>query len=87
MLTVSSPQGEHGGLSHGAEVFALTNTSSRNCTLGGYPGLGLLDNGSSVPLTVKRQTNPGFVYAYIKPALLTIAPGQAASFAVEFWTR
>lgn len=55
----------------------LTNTSKRTCTLGGFPGVSLVNaNGNSVGLPAERATN----YAEKK---LTLAPGQKAKAVVS----
>ncbi|ALG06097.1 DUF4232 domain-containing protein [Kibdelosporangium phytohabitans] len=51
---------------------AVTNTSSKACTLYGYGGLQLTDaNGSPTPTKLTRKPDPG-------PALVTLEPGHKA---------
>jgi hypothetical protein len=73
-----------GAMGHGGETVVLTNRSATSCSLGGYPKVGLLDHARTVSLTVQRQTAAGFLYRYVPPNLVTLAPGADASFGVEW---
>jgi hypothetical protein len=59
--------------------YAFTNTSSKACTLDGYPGLGLLDaHGRPLPTHVLRQ--PSVVVPAVAERRVTLAPGRRAWF-------
>jgi hypothetical protein len=62
----------------GIEV-VLRNTSTRSCSLEGYPGLQLLNaSGVALPTTVSRS--PSQLFGTVSPHLVGLAPGQSASF-------
>ena len=69
-------------LGHGLDIFELRNTSARPCRLAGYPGVELLDPGSRVLAQGERR--PGYILGDRPPSPVTIAPGAAAYFGVEF---
>lgn len=83
----SSVRYPSGAVGHGGETVVLVNRSSLPCRMYGYPGLGLLDNGKPVALTVERQTGPGFLYGFVPPTSVELAPGSAASFGIEWLNR
>lgn len=66
----------------GIEV-VLRNTSTKPCSLEGYPGLQLLDaQGAGLPTTVDHA--PDQLFGMVLPHLVGLAPGQAASFDVGY---
>lgn len=73
-----------GAVGHGGETVVLTNRSAGPCVTYAYPGLGLLDHGTPVALTVQRQSGPGFLYRYVPPTRIVLAPGAVASFGIEW---
>lgn len=79
---VVDPQGAAG---HGGQVVVLTNFSGTTCSTGQYPGVGLLDAaGRPEPLTVVRATDGGFLYPGVANGSVTLAPGDKASFWMEW---
>lgn len=74
-----------GAVGHGGEVVVLTLVAGAPCTLKGYPGLGLKGPaGQTVPLTVNRQTDAGFLLPYVKPAQVLLSVAAPASFGIEW---
>ncbi|MGH9058832.1 MAG: DUF4232 domain-containing protein [Acidimicrobiales bacterium] len=68
---------------HVGQVITFRNTSSTPCTLEGYPGLGMLDaQGHAIATKVSRGTS--YIVHAQKPALVTVAPGGKASFALGY---
>ena len=62
---------------------ALKNTTARSCTLGGYPGLLLLNSaGAGLPTKVVRKGSYGFTA--MAPTTVTVAPGNAAYFNIGY---
>ena len=58
---------------------ALKNTSASNCTLNGYPGLGMTgSNGASLTTTVVRKGNYNFTA--MAPTEVIISSGQSVYF-------
>jgi Protein of unknown function (DUF4232) len=58
---------------------ALKNTSASNCTLGGYPGLGMTgSNGASLTTTVVRKGSYNFTA--MAPTTVIISSGQSVYF-------
>jgi hypothetical protein len=58
---------------------ALKNNLATNCTLSGYPGLGMTgSNGTSLTTTVVRKGNYGFTA--MAPTTVTLSGGQQAFF-------
>jgi hypothetical protein len=80
------PQQGSGAAGTIAGTVSMTNTSSTTCTLYGYPGMQLLDaQGGDIPTTVVRGgVNGGPAAASSPPSLVTLAPGQAAAFAMQY---
>jgi Protein of unknown function (DUF4232) len=80
--------GEGGvAMSHEGFVLIFTNSSSRTCTLDGYPGVAIM-NGSTVVLNATRSLN-GFIgdgrgTPLTSIPLVTLAPGATASAELEF---
>jgi hypothetical protein len=63
----------------------LTNRATGNCTMFGFPGLGLLDpNGSAQTLDVKRVEGPLAGEPAIPKTRVTLDAGASASFWVEW---
>ena len=80
--------GEGGAaMSHEGFVLIFTNTSSRTCTLDGYPGVAIM-NGSTVVLNATRSLNGFIGDGHGTPLssipLVTLAPGGTASAELEF---
>lgn len=74
-----------GGAGHAGLILVLTNTGQRSCDVYGYVGMRLLASGASpMPTTVKR--GGGYLFSDPGPALVKLAPGQAASAGVEWST-
>lgn len=66
----------------GVEV-VLRNTSTKSCSLEGYPGLQLLNASSStLPTTVSRL--PSQLFGTVSPHLVGLTPGQSASFDIGY---
>lgn len=66
----------------GAEV-VVRNVSGSDCRLFGYPGLKMRDaRGETVPTTVSRGGS--FLFPAVAPHLVGLAPGQKASFDLEY---
>ncbi|MHB1711142.1 MAG: DUF4232 domain-containing protein [Acidimicrobiales bacterium] len=64
-------------------TLALKNISHASCTLGGYPGLGLLGAGStSLPTNVVRKGH--FNFTSMAPSLVTLLAGQSAYFNIGY---
>jgi hypothetical protein len=81
------PQNGNGAAGTIYQTVVMTNSSSTTCTLYGYPGMQLLDaQGGDIPTTVVRGGLGGGAPAgATQPAtLVTLAPGQAAAFAMQF---
>ena len=58
---------------------ALKNTSASNCTLSGYPGLGMTgSNGASLTTTVVRKGN--YSFTAMAPTAVIISSGQSVYF-------
>jgi hypothetical protein len=59
-------------------VVILKNTSGHTCTMHGFPGVDLVNNGTQWPLTRSSQ----------QPSTLTLHPGDSTQFTVTFlpWT-
>jgi len=84
-LAVSiSEQG--GAVGHGQQIVSLSNKGPADCTLYGFPGLGLLNSsGQSVKLVVTRATAAGFAFPAIRETTLTLTPGgEPAAFGMEW---
>ena len=66
----------------GAEV-VFRNASASDCRLFGYPGLKMLNaSGAALPTTVSRGGS--FLFPAVAPHLVGLAPGQTASFDIEY---
>jgi len=62
---------------------ALKNTTARSCTLGGYPGMLLLDAaGTGLPTKVVRKGT--YSFTAMAPTTVTVAPGNAAYFNIGY---
>lgn len=62
---------------------ALKNTTARSCTLGGYPGMLLLNSaGAGLPTKVVRKGSYGFTA--MAPTTVTVVPGNAAYFNIGY---
>jgi hypothetical protein len=62
---------------------ALKSTATAPCTLGGYPGLQLLNaSGSRLPTTVVRKGNYGFTA--MAPTTVSLTAGQSAYFNIGY---
>jgi hypothetical protein len=60
-------------------TIALTSSATASCTLGGYPGLQMLDSsGAALPTTVVRKGS--YPFTAMPPTVVTVAPGQAVYF-------
>jgi len=60
-------------------TIALTSSSTGSCTLGGYPGLQMLNGaGANLPTNVIRKGS--YPFTAMAPAVVTVAPGQAVYF-------
>jgi hypothetical protein len=82
---MASISDQAGGAGHGGQVITLSNTLKVGCMLYGFPGLGLLNSaGQPIPLTVARQSGTGIVFPAVPEKPVTIGPGQAASFGMEW---
>jgi hypothetical protein len=77
--------GQGGAVGHGGEIVTLTLVGDTACTTGGYPGLGLRNAaGGTVPLTVDRQSQAGFLFPYVKPTTIVVTAGTPPSFGIEW---
>jgi hypothetical protein len=75
----ASIYGSNGAAGTIETTIALKNNLSTNCTLGGYPGLGMTgSNGASLTTTVVRKGN--YSFTAMAPTTVTLAPGQSAYF-------
>jgi len=80
------------GMSNGAAgtiemTITMVNNGPGTCTMKGYPGMQLLDgSGNNLPTDVVRGGGPGFLNpaAGQPPSLVTLAPGQQASFSLSY---
>jgi hypothetical protein len=65
---------------------SLSNKGPADCTLYGFPGLGLLNSsGESVKLVVTRATTAGFAFPAIRETTITLTPGgEPAAFGMEW---
>jgi len=82
-----APQAGNGAAGTVYMTVTLTNTASVSCTLGGYPGMQLLDSqGAQIPTDVVRGGPPAFPTpaANQPPAVVTLAPKQAAAFSLSY---
>jgi Protein of unknown function (DUF4232) len=80
--------GLHGsqvGLSNRGFILTLTNTSNSECSLYGYPGLGIEDSTHGV---LPSSTHWGSTYFDTDPgpALIVLSPGETASADFAFFT-
>jgi hypothetical protein len=77
---------QQGGVGHGEQIVNLSNKGPADCTLYGFPGLGLLNgSGQPVPLVVTRATSAGFAFPAIPETTVTLAPGgEPAAFGMEW---
>ncbi|MBO0693818.1 MAG: DUF4232 domain-containing protein [Acidimicrobiaceae bacterium] len=74
-----SPGGAAGSV---GRTYRFTNTSTRPCSLIGYPGLALRDSaGHPMTTTVTRSTANG------APSAVTLAPGASAFFTIVYATQ
>lgn len=63
----------------GTIEMTIVITSAATCTLGGYPGLAMLNSaGAPLPTTVVRKGN--YSFTSMTPSVVNVAPGQAAYF-------
>ena len=76
-LTQQTAPGGGAAGSYG-ELLVLRNTSSRSCTLFGYPGVSFVGGGSG------QQVNDPFVRDVGTPVVVTVAPGGAAHVLLLF---
>lgn len=77
-LALSLAQGDGGGAGTLNQMIVLTNTGKRICTLGGFPGVSLVnDNGNQIGSPAERAKN----YTEKK---LTLNPGGQAKATVSF---
>jgi hypothetical protein len=66
-------------------VFTFQNRSAVTCTLYGFPGLQMLDaQGRPIPTRVNWGSD--YVVRPEKPALVTLGPGDQASFVLGYST-
>jgi len=81
-----SVSGQEGAVGHGQQIVSLSNKGPADCTLYGFPGLGLLNgSGQSVKLTVTRATAAGFLSPAVPETTLTLTPGgEPAAFGMEW---
>lgn len=68
---------------HVGDTITLHNASATTCTLEGYPGLALLGSGGR-PLPTEVHRGAGYIVRPETPTLVTLAPGQDASFALGY---
>jgi len=65
------------------EQIVLTNTSSAECTMDGYPGVGMLET-TDAYAPVATVDGSGYLFGNPGPAFLTLLPGKAASFELGY---
>ena len=75
-ITPRRPLGAAGSI---GGIFVLENTSSKTCTLEGYPGMQMLDAKGN-PMTTHVIRGSSVVVPAIPVTLVTMAPGVRASF-------
>lgn len=77
------PGGSNGATGHIGQVVTFQNTSTKSCTLFGYPGLEMLSaSGQAIPTNVLRT--PSVVVQAETPTTVTLAPNQQASFLLGY---
>jgi hypothetical protein len=79
-LTTDAAHSSGGAAGSLGITYMFTNTSATACTLGGFPGLQLL-NASGQPLTTTTIRNSE------TPSVVTMQPGRHAWFDIEFPTQ
>lgn len=72
------------GLSHGALTLIFTNISGSTCSLSGYPGAALPDNGVAWNATREMAGYMGGAAGYSSPPTVDLPPGVAASALIEW---
>lgn len=63
--------------------FIIANISKSTCTLSGYPKL-IFTPDRYKDRTIKVEHNVGMIFRTVKPRLVTIKPGEDASFGLNF---
>lgn len=66
------------GLGHFGQTIVFTNTSSKPCTMYGYPGLALVAGGQTMAVPVQHGSS--YTFHDTGRQLVTLAPGATASF-------
>jgi hypothetical protein len=82
-----SPQPSNGAAGTIELSITLTNTSAVTCQMLGYPGMLMLAaNGDALPTNVVRGGGANFVVpaAMEPPSLVSLAPGSAAAFSLNY---
>ncbi len=81
---MSVPHGE-GAAGTVYSTVTLTNTSSTECSLKGYPGMQLLSaSGASLPTNVIRGGSFLTAKANQPPGVVVLPPGQAAAYSLTY---
>lgn len=65
------------------EQIVLTNTSSTECTMDGYPGVGMLE-ATDAYAPVATVDGSSYLFGNPGPAFLTVLPGKAVSFELGY---
>ena len=85
-LTITAGMG-NGAAGTISLTVTMVNKGPGTCTMNGYPGMQLLDaSGASLPTNVVRGGGVDFLNpaASQPPSLVTLAPGQQASFSLSY---
>lgn len=80
--TVQTGASGHAGQARG-QVWALTNTSSSTCNLGGYPSVRVVAGGGGTYVAASPVRGSGRFYQANRAGDVAVLPGQSA----QFWTE
>ncbi|PQZ84711.1 MULTISPECIES: DUF4232 domain-containing protein [unclassified Brevundimonas] len=76
-----SVEGGDAGMGNRVTILALQNTGARTCSLGGYPGVSLVDASGGVLGMVRSVQEPGSYFAKgMTPTPVSLAPQAKAFF-------
>jgi len=76
-----SVEGGDAGMGNRVTILALQNTGVRTCSLGGYPGVSLVDASGGVLAMVRSVQEPGSYFAKgMTPTPVSLAPQAKAFF-------
>jgi len=82
-VAVVSSSGAFAAAGNDGVPFLIVNTRRTACTLEGYPRLSFFPRGYK-KTTIKVIHNQGMIFAAVKPRFVTMKPGVAASFGLNY---